>query len=221
MQDVKKAKPSLKKSSLGIKGKKAKTVRLEQQSLIEISSLAEGQTLPLVIRPNRSGIDLISWGRSNRPFLEKHLLERGGILFRGFDVRSPETFQTFIDALGKEALEYKERSSPRSQVQGNIYTSTDYPARLPIFLHNENSYAHTWPRKIFFYCHVEPTAGGETPIADVRRVYRAIPEGIRRKFETKGILYVRNFSEVAGLPWQTVFQSEISFARLRRLWMKR
>lgn len=48
-----------------------------------------------------------------------------------------------------DLLEYRERSSPRTHVEHNIYTSTEYPAHHPIFLHNENSYAHTWPLNLF------------------------------------------------------------------------
>jgi hypothetical protein len=65
---------------------------------------------------------------------------------------------------------------PRRAVasEGNIYTSTDFPAEQSIFLHNENSYQHTWPMKIFFFCLKSATAGGETPLADVRKVLQRI-----------------------------------------------
>ncbi|MEM7585037.1 MAG: TauD/TfdA family dioxygenase [Acidobacteriota bacterium] len=206
---VKKPSLSAKKPSLGKLGsRKAKTVNVQATELVKSSFLAESQTLPIVIEPTKEGVDLVSWAASSRGFIEKNLLKYGGVLFRGFEISSPESFQDLIDALGHNALEYTERSSPRSRVDGNIYTSTDYPPQYPIFLHNENSYAHVWPQKIFFYCHVAPEVGGETPIADVRRVYQAIPQEIRTRFEEKGILYVRNFSDVAGLPWQSVFQTD-------------
>src|SRR5262249_52188820 len=109
--------------------------------------------------------------------------------------------------LSGNPLEYRERSSPRSQVSGHIYTSTDHPADQSIFLHNENSYQHTWPLRIFFFCKVPAQSGGETPIADVRRVYERISPELRERFRQKRVMYVRNFGDGFGLPWQVVFQT--------------
>lgn len=198
------SKPSLGNvRSLGRKGISA----TQQQDLVR-QSFFEGGSLPLVIEPALGGVDLISWAKSSRGFLESNLLKYGGILLRGFGVDSAARFEELIATLFGEALEYKERSSPRSAVSGNIYTSTDYPPDQHIFLHNENSYAHTWPAKIFFCCHTEPMEGGETPIADVRKVHERIPPEIRQRFVEKEVLYVRNFNELLGLPWQTVFQTD-------------
>ncbi|MCA1614515.1 MAG: TauD/TfdA family dioxygenase, partial [Acidobacteria bacterium] len=131
----------------------------------------------------------------------------GGILFRGFDVKSAADFEQVIVAVAGHSLEYRERSSPRSQVGGNIYTSTDYPSAQSIFVHNENSYQQSWPLLIFFFCETPSEAGGETPIADCRNVLRRIPPAVRERFERKGWMYVRNFGDGFGLDWQTVFQT--------------
>lgn len=211
MSLTKSKKPSFggSKPSLGkLGGAKPKAVTASQASLVKQSFLSEGSTLPLVLEPAQPGVDLLSWAESSRGFLETNLQKYGGILFRGFDVESPERFQDFIRSVAGEALEYKERSSPRSAVKGNIYTSTDYPPDQRIFFHNENSYAHTWPLKLFFFAYVTPETGGETPIADVRKVLQRISPETRQKFENRDVLYVRNFSDVVGLPWQTVFQTD-------------
>jgi hypothetical protein len=42
----------------------------------------------------------------------------------------------------------------------------------------------------------------------VRRIYRAIPEEVRRPFEEKGYMYVRNFGDGFGLSWQEAFQTD-------------
>ena len=197
------------KPSLGKLGSfKPKAASTSQASLVKQSFLNEDSTLPLVVEPAQTGVDLLSWARNSRGFLETSLQKYGGILFRGFGVESPERFQEFIAAAAGEALEYKERSSPRSSVKGNIYTSTDYPPDQTIFLHNENSYAHTWPMKIFFFGYIPSDTGGETPIADVRKVFQRISPETRKKFEDHDVLYVRNFSDLVGLPWQTVFQTQ-------------
>jgi alpha-ketoglutarate-dependent taurine dioxygenase len=130
------------------------------------------------------------------------------LLFRKFNPLRVEELEQFIRILSGEPLEYRERSSPRHQVSGKIYTSTDYPANQPIFLHNENSYGHSWPLKIFFMCLTPPETGGETPLADCRKVFARLPAILREAFIERKICYVRNYGEGFGLPWQTVFQTE-------------
>ncbi len=179
-----------------------------QTELVKVGYLAPGQSLPLLIEPAVDGLDLKAWAASNREFLDAQLLKHGGILFRGFDIASHDAFQQVITAVSENPLEYKERSSPRTEVGGNIYTSTDYPPDQIIFLHNEHSYNNTFPLKIFFYCHIPASQGGETPIADTRRIYERIDPEIRERFERLGYMYVRNFGDGFGLTWQTVFQTD-------------
>lgn len=174
---------------------------------VNIRVPAERATLPVIIQPAIRGINLCGWSISARDRIQSLLLRHGAILFRDFDVTSGEEFKRFIEGVSGDPLPYLERSSPRTPVEGNIYTSTEYPPEYSIFLHCENSYQKAWPLKIFFYCHVQPEQGGETPIADTRRVLMRIDPDIRATFANKGVLYRRNFRAGLGLPWQTVFQT--------------
>jgi hypothetical protein len=61
---------------------------------------------------------------------------------------------------------------------------------------------------LFFYCHIPSETGGETPIGSTRAVKASISPEIEARFREKGVLYVRNYGDGFGLPWQTVFQSE-------------
>lgn len=164
--------------------------------------------LPLVIEPDAERIDIAAWAARNRDYIEAQLLDHGGILFRGFEITTPEAFEQLCRAVSTELLEYNERSSPRTQVSANVYTSTDYPAQQSIFLHNENSYQRTFPQKIFFFCLTPAATGGETPIADCRQVFQRISPKVRERFMEKGWMYVRNVGDGFGLPWQTIFQTE-------------
>jgi alpha-ketoglutarate-dependent taurine dioxygenase len=161
---------------------------------------------PLVISPTAQ-LDLFAWLQQNSALLRSLMETHGAVLLRGFGVETVDMFNRFVLAVAPNMLEYKERSSPRHKVEANIYTSTDYPAHQSIFFHNENSYQYTWPMKIFFYCHVPAVEGGETPIADVRKVYRRLSPAISKRFEEKHCMYVRNFDEALGLSWQEVFQT--------------
>jgi alpha-ketoglutarate-dependent taurine dioxygenase len=187
---------------------KRKAINLCPTSLVKTSRLSESGLLPLVVEPALRGVNLIEWASNNGDFIKNSIHESGGILFRNFNISNVVDFEDFAKAAsGSELLEYRERSSPRSQISGNVYTSTDYPADQSIFLHNENSYQHTWPLRIFFYCAQAAATGGETPIADTRRIRARIPAEIQQRFVEKKWMYVRNFSERFGLPWQTVFQT--------------
>ena len=114
-----------------------------------------------------------------------------------------ERFESLAQQLHpKPWVNYREAATPRSHVWGHIYTSTEHDPQSPIFLHNENSHVTSWAERLFFYCARAPAQGGETPIADCRRVYRDIDSEIVRKFETLGWQYVRTFGRNLGLPWQ-------------------
>lgn len=182
--------------------------KINTDDVVRTEKLASGTDLPLLVLPHLEDLDLISWAGSNRPWIQSQLMRHGGLLFRNFGIASPSEFERFVTAVSGDPLTYKEQTSPRSRVHGNIYTSTEYPPEHIIFLHNENSYSSTWPLKIMFFCVVAPQEGGETPIADVRRVFSRIPQPIRERFARQGWMLVRNFGTGYGLPWQRAFQTE-------------
>jgi len=185
-----------------------KSIAISTGNLVRTTSFQPALLLPLVVQPSINGLDSAVWAITNRSWIEQKLLLHDGVLFRGFNITSVESFGRFIAAVaGTEPLAYSERSSPRAAVGDKIYTSTDYPATQSIFLHNENSYQQRWPMYIFFYCVTPAREGGETPIADCRRVYERISPEIRERFIKRKWMYVRNFGEGFGLPWQTVFQT--------------
>ncbi|HEU4407580.1 MAG TPA: TauD/TfdA family dioxygenase [Polyangiaceae bacterium] len=166
-----------------------------------------GAEAPFVLRPAVEGVDLVAWARGRSAQVEEWLVRWGAVLFRGFGVRGAADFDALVAALTPGALPYLERSSPRSQVAGNVYTSTDHPPEYPIFLHNEQSYNLAFPRHIFFFCERAAPRGGATPIGDTRRVYRRLDPALRERFERQGYLYVRNFGGRLGLAWQEAFQT--------------
>jgi alpha-ketoglutarate-dependent taurine dioxygenase len=166
-----------------------------------------GKYLPLLIRPEERGVDLLKLVSEHRKLIRERVVLHGGVLFRGFSGVTVDTFRQLIVALSGDPLEYQERSSPRHDVGSNIYTSTDYPPGQAIFLHNEQSYNMTWPLHIFFHCAEAPHAGGATPLADCRKILRRISKSTREKLEFEGYCYARHFGGVIGLPWREAFQA--------------
>ncbi|GAA0136028.1 TauD/TfdA family dioxygenase [Paenibacillus sp. YSY-4.3] len=178
-------------------------------TVLGTEELKKVNKLPLVIQPDSIGHqDVYAWVHDNKQTLEQQLYEYGGILFRGFNIPTVSHFERFIGIISPSLEEYRERSTPRTAVQGNVYTSTEYPQEMWIPQHNENSYQHAWPMKIWFYSVECADEGGDTPIADSREIYRRLDPQIIKKFEEKKVMYVRNLGGGIDLSWQEVFQTD-------------
>jgi len=189
-----------------LKSAKRKTVNLSQVNPVKSGSLQPGETLPLVLQPNINDLDLADWAKSSREFIETQLQKHGVILFRGFDIKAVSEFERFALAICPELFgEYGDL--PREGVGGKVYGSTPYPANQPILFHNESSHMHRWPMKIWFHCVTAARQGGETPIVDCRQVYELLNPRIRERFEQKGVMYVRNYTNGLDVDWQEFFQT--------------
>ena len=191
----------------GLELARRKAIKVSEVSLVRTELLQPGKSLPLVVEPSVEAVDLVSLTANNRDVIEAQLLKHGAILFRGFAINSASEFEPFVKAVSAESLSYNDRATPRSHVGGNVYTSTEYPADQSIELHNECSYAYTWPMKIFFHCVTPSEKGGATPLADSRKVYERIDPRVRERLARKKIMYVRNFGGGIGPAWQDVFGS--------------
>jgi alpha-ketoglutarate-dependent taurine dioxygenase len=178
------------------------------------SFLSEGVYLPLVLSPETPGFmtldDAFSWIKLNEEWLSASLRQYGAILFRNLPIQSPEQFKSFVAQVDSKMLPYTMGQSPRKRVLDKVYTSTEFPAGQRIMLHNELSYTHNPPRRIFFYCDTPASEGGETPIADCRTIYQKLDPAIRTEFEMKQVRYVRNMhnSQGFGKSWQQQFETD-------------
>lgn len=180
---------------------------LTGEGLVRTAVLQPESPLHFLVEPAADGISLASWAAGNLDIIERHLLKHGAILFRGFNVNNATVFESFATAIAGDLIEYSYGSTPRSRVQGAVYTSTEYPADQVIPLHNEMSYSRSWPMKIFFCCLNAPREGGETPVADSRNVFKSLDPRLRKRFEDRQVRYERNYGEHLDLPWQRVFNT--------------
>jgi alpha-ketoglutarate-dependent taurine dioxygenase len=128
-------------------------------------------------------------------------------LFRGFTGGSQDDFEGFLEAISLKRMHYLEGATPRTDLGNQIYTSTEFPPEHAIALHNELSYSQVWPMRISFFCVTPPEEGGETPIADMRKVLKRIDPKIRQQFDERGWMLVRNYGDGLSLPWQSVFRT--------------
>ena len=187
--------------------KKVKPVTLTSSTLVKTEFFNQDK-LPLVIKPNFDGVDLIDWIRQQKQFIDEELTKYGAILFRGFDIKNETLFNYAVSAYDSDLLEYKERSTPRTALGKNIYTATEYPADQKIPLHNENSYSPNYPLKLWFCCVKSSATGGQTPLADSRKIYDHMSGRTRDEFIKSKVKYTRNYGVGIDLDWKTVFQTD-------------
>ena len=183
---------------------KRRTIRSSEE-LVKIEPLFDFGQPPITVHCVEP-LELSIWAKENLPLIERLLQQSGAILFRGFLAEGQTQMEKFNQAIHLELMNYMEGATPRKALGNNVYTSTEFPPDQTIALHNENSYVTSWPMKLNFCCVTAPQDRGETPIADVRKVLARISPGVRKRFEEKGYMLVRNFSEHLGLPWRTSFR---------------
>lgn len=149
----------------------------------------------------------MAWVARERETVARDLQRHGAIFFRGFGLVEHEAFERFASSVCKSLFD-ENGEHPHESVTGNVYTPIFYSPGKKLLWHNENSFNFRWPSKIMF-CSVRPAdEGGETPVADSRRVYQAIDPEIRSRFEELGVRYQRNYGQGMGLDWREVFQTE-------------
>jgi acyl-CoA synthetase (AMP-forming)/AMP-acid ligase II/alpha-ketoglutarate-dependent taurine dioxygenase/acyl carrier protein len=195
------------KAKTSLKGARRKAA--PTQSLVKTSQLVASESpIFLLVEPTSDNVDLVEWASANKEQVNNLLLEHGALLFRGFPVKEIAQFEAFCKATTNTLLEYKNGSTPRSQVSGNVYTSTEFPADRSIPMHNEMSYSTAWPLKLWLHCVIASETGGETPLCDSVKFYSRLSQATRDKFAEKGVLYVRNYGEGFDVPWQKVFETD-------------
>ncbi|KAL5755938.1 hypothetical protein ACOSQ2_020684 [Xanthoceras sorbifolium] len=175
---------------------------------------------PSVLSPNpktRTISQLTETIKTQKPFLDALLHDTGAVLFRGFDVKTAEDFNNVVEAFGYEEFLYVGGRAPRTNVVGRVYTANESPPDQKIGFHHELAQAPESPFKLFFFCEVAPTSGGETPIVLSHIVYERMiqkyPEFVE-KLEKHGLIYSLFYGEdddlssPTGRSWKSTFSTE-------------
>ncbi|MBS1851019.1 MAG: TauD/TfdA family dioxygenase [Acidobacteria bacterium] len=173
--------------------------RLAVSNPVVIERPGQGHPLPFVVQAEPGSADipleeLLAWLTETTPQREEQLHRSGAILLRGFRaVKDAETFAEVVQRMAPQILDYAGGTTPRSAVSGKIVTSTDAPAHMVIGQHQEMSYLapsaefpDPTPDKVMFFCQIAPGGGGQTPITDMRTVYKKLPPELVERFVQKG-----------------------------------
>jgi hypothetical protein len=165
-----------------------------------------------VVFQDKSAIpDFIRWYKENEAELQKILLRSGAILFRGVNIETVVDFEGVMDSISTKFMAYIDGNSPRTKLSSKVYTSTEYDPNHSITMHNELSYSYAWPAKIYFCCITPAASGGETPIADCRKVLAHMNPDLVEEIERKKIVYIRNLNNGGmgfGPSWQDTFETQ-------------
>jgi Taurine catabolism dioxygenase TauD, TfdA family len=176
------------------------------RSVVEVRPLLPGRAFPQVLQPAMPDVQPAGWMAAERDRVDGLLLEHGALLFRGFRVRTLDDFERFARAFS-DRLYQDYGDLPRQAMTSAVYESTRYPADRWILFHNESSHLASWPSRIWFFC-VEPAReGGETPIADCRRMCRLLDLSIVERIRATGLQYIRNFVDGLDVSWQQFFNT--------------
>jgi alpha-ketoglutarate-dependent taurine dioxygenase len=168
---------------------------------MNLTYFSEQSKLPLLVTPGEEGNskqELINWISSHKKEVEDKLTESGAVLFRGFDIQTPQDFEDVAKSIDNDLKDDYLGTSPRDKKSGFVFSASELPGHYPIMQHCEMSFLPSAPRRLFFYCHIEPEYGGETPICDFRKVYQDMDPKIREAFERKGVKHIRNYASPSG-----------------------
>jgi alpha-ketoglutarate-dependent taurine dioxygenase len=187
---------------------------------MEVSSLPEwslenvppvtpgpGVDFPFLIRPADADRSLSGWLGDNQESFEDHLAKFGAVLLRGFDLPDEASFERAARSICP-SLEPRYGDLVKRPSADFVYDATWYPTNRAILFHNEGSHTAELPTRQMFFCAQDEFSAGETPIVDSRRVYEALSADVRRPFEDRGLVYVRNFIRGVDVSWQDFFRTQ-------------
>ncbi|UAB78080.1 TauD/TfdA family dioxygenase [Erythrobacter sp. SCSIO 43205] len=165
------------------------------------------------------GGDLAAFLSANKRAVDAALTDAGALVFRGFDVPNPHTFDATIEGYGETGFTYEDSLSNavRTNVTPRVFTANEAPPSTEIFLHHEMAQTPLYPCKLFFYCEVAPGAGGATPLCRsdwvLERLAEQSPAFVAR-LEAEGVRYtnVMPASDDAGSGQGRSWRSTLSVA---------
>lgn len=138
---------------------------------------------------------LCSWLVDHPVWVQEELVRHGALLFRGFDIESPDHFEALARSIDDELKNHYLGTSPRNALTDYVFNASELPDYYPIPQHCEMTFCAHPPRRVFFCCLEEPDAGGgETPLCDFRKVWNDLDPEVRERFLEGGLRIVRNYA---------------------------
>jgi len=177
-----------------------------------------GKSFPLLIEPYTPTPfdETLFLIHQHKKLLSEKITQHGAILLRNFPIKSTREKRAILQALDiKIESSYPFGISPRSSLEEGIFKSTEIPNHFPLFAHTEMSYLPMRPKVIAFYCAIEPQIYGETPLFDMRALFRSLSEDTKTLLRSKQMHYVHyypksgpRFLKNVSLTWPSIFKTD-------------
>ena len=151
---------------------------------------------PLVVAGGQgTPCELIDHCVQHRATLRELLTVHGGLLFRGFGVRSTESFGQVLKAMDITPSPFPYAGNTLRTVTGpNVFDVTAAPSWSCIFPHNEMFYWFRQPRFISFFCERSACEAGETTVVDGRQVWRDLAPALQESLMESRFFVVSRFA---------------------------
>jgi alpha-ketoglutarate-dependent taurine dioxygenase len=189
---------------------------LDQNDVV-MTAYGPGDGLPVFVQPRntklRDDFDAArSWFVSHQGTFDELIARHGALVFRGFPIRDTDAFAAMTAHYESPPFGYTAGSSPRERISAHVYEATHTPAEDVIMMHQEMAYLPNYPSRIVFFCRIPAASGGETFLADMRRVTAALPPAFVEEIERRGVRYGRNFRDM------TVSTNDVWLDAVHRSW---
>jgi alpha-ketoglutarate-dependent taurine dioxygenase len=146
-----------------------------------------------------SGVrDPLGWVTEYREALRAAVIEYGSILVRGLGLHDATEIAAIFRQLTTGLMIEREAFASRQIYSNGVYSSSTWPANMPMCMHHELSYRFEFPGMMLFACLCAPGDGGATAIADSPTILSALPARLVKRFEQEGWLLTRSYNDEIG-----------------------
>lgn len=182
--------------------------RLEHRELTRTSN--RDIMRPVVLTVPETPENFLEWLSTRVAELHAKAAESGAVWLRGLTALSKSLFEQFAPVLlGGTPIGYQGGDSLRERLSAGVYTSTSFPARENLPLHNELSYSNRFPARLVFGCITPAAQGGNTPLCDGRELLNRMPQDFVQDAVECGLRYTQRLHSGSGCgkSWMDTFES--------------
>ncbi len=132
---------------------------------------------------------LQKWILNHKDFVEEEITKSGGMLFEGFKIKKGGDFERVGFAIDKKLTDKHifdgAVGTKRTQYVTDVASPDLKNVPHPLSMHNEDSFVAKVAPKIMFCSLTSAPWGGESLVADCRKVYQNLPKSIQEKYRGK------------------------------------
>ncbi len=163
--------------------------------------------LPIMLTVPSEVPDPVEWLRTYAPQIRAALPEHGAVLIRGLPLTSYDDVAAIREVFIRVPVDPAESFGSRERVGAGLWSPTQWPTERDLCPNNEQSYSLTFPNVVMQACLEPPTSGGQTLLADTRRVAEMLPEDLVARLREHGWAMTRTFRDRMGISWAEAFDA--------------